>query len=75
MRPVENQKVIWNKGYDEVSVEDMYRNGIKFDFICNGDRKMIHVCIQEEKGNHCEYFHKTLSNGKKYKDFLRIIKL
>lgn len=49
MSPVTNQKIIWNKGFEEMTLEDMYRNGKKWDLICNGDRRMIHVCIQEEQ--------------------------
>ncbi len=48
MSPVETQKIIWNKGFEEISLEDMFRNGAKFDLICNGDRHMVHVCLKGE---------------------------
>lgn len=54
MSPVETQKIIWNKGFEEISLEDMFRNGAKFDLICNGDRHMIHVCLQEVKNENSE---------------------
>ena len=50
-RPVQNQRIIWNKSYDELYPEDMDRNGKKFDLICDADMKMIHVCIKEESNN------------------------
>lgn len=47
MSPVETQKIIWNKGVDEVTIEDLERNSSKFDFICDGDMHMVHVCLKE----------------------------
>lgn len=54
MSPVETQKIIWNKGFEELSIEDMERNGKKYDLICNGDRHIIHVCLQEEQDGYSE---------------------
>lgn len=42
------QKIIWNKGYSEVTLEELTNLNPKFDFICNGDRKIVHVAIKEE---------------------------
>lgn len=49
--PVEIQKIIWNKGFDEMTMEDMYRCGNKWDLICNADKHIIHVCEAEEIRN------------------------
>lgn len=43
------QKIIWNKGYEEVTIESLYESSKKWDLICNGDRNTIHVCIKEEE--------------------------
>lgn len=41
------QKIIWNKAYLEVTFGDLINLEEKFDFICNGDRKMVHVALKE----------------------------
>lgn len=43
-----NQKIIWTKGVNEISIGELYRLYEKYDFPCNGDRKVVHVCIKEE---------------------------
>ena len=51
MKPIETQKIIWNKGYKEVTMEDMFRSGRKWDLIASGDKHIIHVCISDEIKN------------------------
>lgn len=48
MSPV-NQKIIWTKGYDEISIGDLHRLYEKYDFPCNADKKNVHVCLKEEE--------------------------